>query len=55
VFRKVVADLNPGGGFLLSAAGVLWPRSNKTFVPALARISIYVWRNVPLALLAGAG
>jgi hypothetical protein len=35
---------------------LLWPTSNKTCVPASEpRISIYVWRNVALALTAGAG
>jgi hypothetical protein len=34
----------------------LWPRSNKTFVPASEPcISIYLGRNVALALLTGAG
>jgi hypothetical protein len=35
---------------------LLWPTSNKTPVAASEpRISIYVWRNVALALTAGAG
>ena len=36
--------------------GLLWPTRNKTFVPDLEpRISIYVWRNVPLAVRTGLG
>jgi hypothetical protein len=35
---------------------LLWPTRNKTFVPdPEPRISIYVWRDVPLAVQTGLG
>ena len=45
-----------GGGPIAEIGCLLWPTSNKTFVSASEPcISIYVWRNVALALTAGAG